>query len=60
MGRRALILVPQADGLRARPFFNTIAELIWLARQRFLEQGELPTGLVPYTVPEGFRRRRES
>jgi sigma-54 dependent transcriptional regulator, acetoin dehydrogenase operon transcriptional activator AcoR len=41
-------------GLPARPFFNTPAQRTALARQRFFEDGERPTGLVPEPVIQSW------
>lgn len=41
-------------GLPALPFFNTPAQRTALARQRFFEDGERPTGLVPESVIQSW------
>jgi transcriptional regulator of acetoin/glycerol metabolism len=47
---------PEAGTLPPSPFFNTPAQRVALARERFFEEGERPSGLVPDLVIQSWTR----
>lgn len=47
---------PPADTLPPQPFFHTAEQRRALARQRFFDEGQRPTGLVPDAVIQSWTR----